>query len=167
MVRVILVKRAESGKYRRMGLLLAPGTLLGGARGGGHLSGNGPWRWVGPRGGAPRALFQVLGGASECHIFYYYTCHGYILVISNSSYSRTRTAQVTSSSWLMYPLAGVIPSNLHPALHAAHGHHKEQLTQRDLPPFPPSSLQVSFAGPVFSEFARLCTSVPVLNIPQY
>ena len=36
MVRVILVKRAESGKYWRMGLPLAPGTSPGAARGGGH-----------------------------------------------------------------------------------------------------------------------------------
>ena len=36
MVRVILVKRAESGKYWRVGLPLAPGTSPGAARGGGH-----------------------------------------------------------------------------------------------------------------------------------
>ena len=35
-VRVILVKRAESGTYWRMGLPLAPGTSSSGARGGGH-----------------------------------------------------------------------------------------------------------------------------------
>ena len=36
MVRVILVKRAELGKYWRLGLPLAPGTSPRGARGGGH-----------------------------------------------------------------------------------------------------------------------------------
>ena len=36
MVRVILVKRAGSGKYWRVGLPLAPGTSPGAARGGGH-----------------------------------------------------------------------------------------------------------------------------------
>ena len=35
-VRVILVKRAELGKYWRLGLPLAPGTSPRGARGGGH-----------------------------------------------------------------------------------------------------------------------------------
>ena len=52
MVRVILVKRAELGKYWRLGLPLAPGTSPRGARGGGH-----PVSAVmGRRGGSARAL---------------------------------------------------------------------------------------------------------------
>ena len=57
------------------------------------------------------------------------------------------------------------PSNLHLALHAAHGHHKEQLPQRDLPPIPPSSHP--FAALPFPESPRSCTSVPVYNILDY
>ena len=60
-VRVILVKRAESGKYWRMGLPLAPGTSSSGARGGGHpVSAVMGCRGRSARGGAPRARF--LGG---------------------------------------------------------------------------------------------------------
>ena len=57
MVRVILVKRAESGKYWRMGLPLDPGTSPGAARGGGHpvSAVMGRRGGVGPREGAPRA----------------------------------------------------------------------------------------------------------------
>ena len=54
------------------------------------------------------------------------------------------------------------PSNLHLALHAARGHHKEQLPQRDLPPIPPSSHP--FAALPFPVAPRLGTSVPVYNI---
>ena len=53
------------------------------------------------------------------------------------------------------------PSNLHPALHAAHGHHKEQLPQRDLPPIPPSSHP--FAPWPSPDTPRLRTSVPVIT----
>ena len=59
--------------------------------------------------------------------------------------------------WVLSEYLRAAPSKLHPALHAAHGQHKEQLPQRDLPPIPPSSL--SFAGPVFSsgpDYALLC-----------
>ena len=58
MVRVILVKRAELGKYWRLGLPLAPGTSPRGARGGGHpvSAVMGRRGGVGPaREGAPRA----------------------------------------------------------------------------------------------------------------
>ena len=59
MVRVILVKRAESGKYWRVRLPLAPGTSPGAARGGGHpvSAVMGRRGAVGPtrRGGVPRA----------------------------------------------------------------------------------------------------------------
>ena len=59
MVRVILVKRAELGKYWRLGLPLAPGTSPRGARGGGHpvSAVMGRRGAVGPtrRGGVPRA----------------------------------------------------------------------------------------------------------------
>ena len=53
------------------------------------------------------------------------------------------------------------PSKLHPALHAAHGYHKEQLPQRDLPSIPPSSHP--FAPWPSPGFARLRTSVPVIT----
>ena len=61
MVRVILVKRAELGKYWRLGLPLAPGTSPRGARGGGHpvSAVMGRRGGVGPRGGCPaRAVFR-------------------------------------------------------------------------------------------------------------
>ena len=62
MVRVILVKRAELGKYWRLGLPLAPGTSPRGARGGGHPVSAVMGRRGGSArgGGAPRARF--LGG---------------------------------------------------------------------------------------------------------
>ena len=62
MVRVILVKRAGSGKYWRVGLPLAPGTSPGAARGGGHPVSAVMGRRGGSArgGGAPRARF--LGG---------------------------------------------------------------------------------------------------------
>ena len=63
MVLVILVKRAELGKYWRLGLPLAPGTSPRGARGGGHpVSAAVMGRRGGSArgGGAPRARF--LGG---------------------------------------------------------------------------------------------------------
>ena len=56
MVRVILVKRAELGKYWRLGLPLAPGTSPRGARGGGHpVSAVMGRRGGRPEGGVPRA----------------------------------------------------------------------------------------------------------------
>ena len=71
MVRVILVKRAESGKYWRVGLPLAPGTSPGAARGGGHPVSAVMGRCGGqPEGGVPRAGGN-LGGVP---FFYYYTC---------------------------------------------------------------------------------------------
>ena len=64
MVRVILGKRAELGKYWRLGLpqALAPGTSPRGARGGGHPVSAVMGRRGGSArgGGAPRARF--LGG---------------------------------------------------------------------------------------------------------
>ena len=60
-VRVILVKRAESGTYWRMGLPLAPGTSSSGARGGGHpVSAVMGCRGRSARGGCPARA--VLGG---------------------------------------------------------------------------------------------------------
>lgn len=59
--------------------------------------------------------------------------------------------------WVLSDYLRAAPSKLHPALHAAHGYHKEQLPQRDLPSIPPSSL--SFASPVFPihpDLALLC-----------
>ena len=71
MVRVILVKRAESGKYWRVGLPLAPGTSPGAARGGGHPVSAVMGRCGGrPEGWVPRAGGN-LGGVP---FFYYYTC---------------------------------------------------------------------------------------------
>ena len=49
------------------------------------------------------------------------------------------------------------PSKLHPALHAAHGYHKEQLPQRDLPSIPPSSHPfAALPFPIPARFGTLC-----------
>ena len=69
MVRVILPKRVEPGKYWRMGLPLAPGTSPGAARGGGHpvSAVMGRRGGVGPR--VPRARGN-LGGVPYFLLLY-------------------------------------------------------------------------------------------------
>ncbi len=77
---------------------------------------------------------------------------------------RLRLRLVTSQGagliyWVFSEYLRAAPSNLHLALHAARGHHKEQLPQRDLPPIPPSSHP--FAPWPSPRFAGFGTSVPV------